>query len=58
MRLVEQNYGDAKILSERTYGYKRYFVEWKDGRIQMYSGLWYNLDKVKKLVEIQLAALT
>ena len=55
MRLLEHNYGDAKILSERTYGYKRYFVEWKDGRIQMYSGLWYDLDKVKKLVEIQLS---
>lgn len=55
MRLLEHNYGDVKILSERTYGYKRYFVEWESGRIQMYSGLWYNLDKVKKLVEIQLA---
>ncbi len=55
MRLLEYNYGDAKILSERTYGYKRYFVEWKSGRIQMYSGLWYDLDKVKKLVEIQLS---
>ena len=51
MRLLEVSYGDIRIFSERPYGYKRYIVEWEDGRLQMYSGLWYKLDKVKELVE-------
>lgn len=51
MRLLESSYGDIRIFSERPYGYKRYIVEWEDGRLQMYSGLWYKLDQVKELVE-------
>ena len=51
MRLLEESYGDIRIFSERPYGYKRYIVEWEDGRLQMYSGLWYTFDKVKELVE-------
>tara|TARA_X000000368_G_scaffold138912_1_gene109214 strand:- start:344 stop:520 length:177 start_codon:yes stop_codon:yes gene_type:complete len=53
MRLLEESYGDVRIFSERPYGYKRYIVEWKD-RTEMYSGLWYKLDKVKQLVEARL----
>jgi hypothetical protein len=51
MRLILENYGDARIFSERPYGYKRYIVEYKDGRTVMYSSLWYSLEKVKKFVE-------
>jgi hypothetical protein len=49
-----ENYGDCIIYIARPYGYKRYIVEWKDGRSQMYSGLWYSKSKVRKLVEAQL----
>lgn len=54
MREVMVNYGDCTIYIARPYGYKRYIVEWNDGRIQMYSGLWYTKNKVKQLVEAQL----
>ena len=50
MRLLEANYGDVRIFSERPFGYKRYIVESKDNT-QIYSGLWYKLDKVKEIVE-------
>ena len=50
MRLLEENYGDVRIFSERPFGYKRYIVESKDNT-QIYSGLWYKLDKVKEIVE-------
>ena len=50
MRLLEENYGDVRIFSQRTFGYKRYIVESKDNT-QIYSGLWYKLDKVKEIVE-------
>jgi hypothetical protein len=53
MRLLVENYGDVRIFSERPYGYKRYIVEWPD-RTQMFSGLWYKFEQVKKLVEEQL----
>ena len=58
MRLLEKVYkvnnsglGDVRIFSERTFGYKRYFVDWADGTETMYSGLWYKLAKVEKIVE-------
>lgn len=57
MRLLEYNYGNVRIFSERPYGYKRYIVDWKDdsnGRQTMYSGIWYSLDRVKTLVEKEL----
>ena len=50
MRLLEENYGDVRTFSERPFGYKRYIVESKDNT-QIYSGLWYKLDKVKEIVE-------
>jgi len=54
MRLLEQNYGDVRIFSERPFGYKRYIVEWQDGTLQTFSGIWYSLAKVKNLVESKL----
>ena len=55
MRLLIQSYGDVRIFQDRPYGYRRYHVEWKDGRHQVYSGLWYSKAKVLKLVEAQLS---
>ena len=38
MRLVLENYGDAKILKDKSpYGITRYIVEWKDGTQQIYN---------------------
>ena len=54
MRVLVENYGDVRIFMDRPYGYKRFHVEWKNGRTTMYSGLWYSKNKVKKLVEAQL----
>ena len=54
MRLLEANYGEVRVFSERIFGYKRYIVEWSDGRQQMFSGLWYSEKKIKQLVEDQL----
>jgi len=54
MRLLEKNYGDVRIFSERPFGYKRYIVDWGGGRQTMYSGLWYMKEKVFKLVEANL----
>ena len=54
MRLLEANYGDVRIFSERPFGYKRYIVEWQKGATTMYSGLWYKKEKVIKIVEEKL----
>ena len=54
MRLLEESYGDVRIFSERPFGYKRYIVEWEDKSTEIFSGLWYKLDKVKELVEARL----
>ena len=51
MRLLEISYGNVRIFSERPFGYKRYIVEWEDKSTQIYSSLWYKLDKVKEIVE-------
>ena len=56
LRLLEESYGDIRIFSERPYGYKRYIVDYSDGHMKMFSGLWYKLDKVKELVEKEIAA--
>ena len=50
MRLLEESYGDVRIFSERPFGYKRYNVERPDST-QIYSGLWYSLEKIKEFVE-------
>ena len=57
MRLLEANYGDVRVFSERPYGYKRYIVQWENhpnGRTTMYSGLWYKKEDVLKKVEEEL----
>ncbi len=56
MRLLEESYGDIRIFSERPYGYKRYIVDYGDGHQTMYSGLWYKLNKVKEIVEKEIAS--
>jgi hypothetical protein len=53
MRLFEYSYNGVRIFSERPYGYKRYIVDWGDGRETMYSGLWYKLNTVRDLVKKQ-----
>jgi len=56
LRLLVENYGDIRIFSERPYGYKRFIVDYGDGRTTMYSGLWYKIEKVKEFVEKEIAA--
>ena len=56
MRLLEESYGDIKIFSERPYGYKRFIVDYGDGRTTMYSSLWYKIEKVKEFVEKEIAS--
>ena len=56
MRLLVENYGEVRIFSERPYGYKRYYVQWKDGTEQLFSGLCYSEKKVRQIVEEQLNA--
>tara|TARA_B100001113_G_C21051220_1_gene596863 strand:- start:276 stop:452 length:177 start_codon:yes stop_codon:yes gene_type:complete len=53
MRLLEESYGDVRVFSERPFGYKRYIVEWED-HTEIFSGIWYKLDKVKEIVEAKL----
>tara|TARA_B100000902_G_scaffold197936_1_gene188898 strand:- start:884 stop:1054 length:171 start_codon:yes stop_codon:yes gene_type:complete len=54
MRLLEANYGDVRVFSERPFGYKRYIVEWKDGTLTMYSSLWYKKETILKMIEEKL----
>ena len=54
MRLLEANYGDVRIFSDRPFGYKRYHVEWSDGKTETFSSLWYSKKKVITLVEDKL----
>lgn len=54
MRVLVAGYGDVRIFSERPFGYKRYIVEWSDGRAEVFSGLWYSEKKVKEIIECQL----
>ena len=56
MRVLVENYGDVRIFSDRPFGYKRYHVQWKDGNEEMFSGIWYSEQKVKKIVEERLNA--
>ena len=57
MRILEDSYDIgglypfARIFSDRPYGYKRYTVVYEDGRQSMYSGLWYKLKDIQKIVE-------
>ena len=50
MRVLVENYGDARIFYDRIFGYKRYHVEYKDGSVSTYSGLWYSEKDIKRMV--------
>jgi hypothetical protein len=55
MRLVIENYGDCKILRDKSPGgIPRYVVEWNDGSNQIYNAAWYHLKTVKNFVEERL----
>ena len=51
MRILVENYGNVRIFKDRPYGYKRFIVEWKDGGTQIYSGIWYKEEQIKRKVE-------
>ena len=50
MRVLVENYGDARIFYDRIFGYKRYHVEYKDGSVSTYSSLWYSEKDIKIMV--------
>ena len=54
MRVLEANYGEVRIFSDRPFGYKRFQVEWSDGTLETFSSLWYSKARVIKLVEEKL----
>ena len=55
MRLLEAAFhGGTRIFSERPFGYKRYIVEYRNGAIETYSGLWYKKEDIIKKVEEQI----
>ena len=54
MRVLLENYGDVRIFYDRPFGYRRYHVDWGDGRESMFSGLWYKEEAVRKIVEERL----
>ena len=51
MRVLVKNYGNVRIFKDRPYGYKRWIVEWKDGGTEIYSGIWYKEEQIKRKVE-------
>jgi len=51
MRLLEASHDAVRIFSERPFGYKRFIVEYEDGRVSIYSGLWYKLTDIQDIVE-------
>ena len=52
MRLLEAAFhGGTRIFSERPFGYKRYIVEYRNGEVQTYSGVWYKKEQVMEIVE-------
>ena len=57
MRVLLKNYGDVRIFTERPYGYKRYVVQWEDGALEFFNGLWYREKKVIELVEQRIGGL-
>jgi len=51
MREVLFNYGDAKILKDKSPGgIPRWIVQWNDGSMQIYNAAWYHLKTVKGFV--------
>ena len=51
MRVLVESYGDVRIFYDRPFGYKRYIVQWEDGTLECFNGLWYREKKVIELVE-------
>ena len=51
MRVLVESYGNVRIFSDRPFGYKRYIVEWSDGKTELFSSLWYSEKKVREIVE-------
>lgn len=51
MRILVENYGDAKILKDRPHGYARWIVEWSNKETQIYSGIWYTEEQIRRKVE-------
>ena len=54
MRVLVKSYGNVKIFYDKIFCYKRYYVSWRNGTLETYSGLWYNEEQVIKLVEDRL----
>jgi len=54
MRVLIKSYGNVAIFYCKMLGFKRYYVSWKNGTLETYSGLWYNEEQVIKLVEDRL----
>ena len=54
MRVLVESYGNVRIFSDRPFGYKRYIVEWSDGKTELFSSLCYSEKKVREIVECQL----
>ena len=51
MRRLIKTHGCYSIFYHKMFGYKRYYVSWRNGTLETYSGLWYNEEQVIKLVE-------
>ena len=54
MRVLIKSHGSYSVFYDRMFGYKRYYVSWRNGTLETYSGLWYNEKQVIKLVEDRL----
>ena len=57
MRVLIKSYGNVAIFYCKMLGYKRYYVSWRNGTLETYSGLWYNEEQVIKLVEDRLLCI-
>ena len=55
MRVLESTIGQVRIFSDRIFGYKRYYVDWGEGHITTFHGIWYNLKSIEEIVEDNLA---
>ncbi len=52
MRILVENYGDAKILKQSDFHCNaRWIVEWSNKETQIYSGIWYTEEQIRRKVE-------
>ena len=49
MRVLESTVGQVRIFSDRIFGYKRYYVDWGEGHITTFHGIWYNLKTIEEM---------